>query len=134
MENIKQMLRRLLQETLHAAPEKPIAERQQFVRERLSYIQKLCSNFDKTFIVCELRVTCDQYDLGGSHQHTATLFRGPSEEASVAICITEQGSVLHRNDSSWKVYDDAGDVSPSVSPPVSVSVSPLQPERCLQPA
>ncbi|MEM8503891.1 MAG: hypothetical protein AAF716_12140 [Cyanobacteria bacterium P01_D01_bin.1] len=122
MENIKQTLRRLLQETLYATPEKPIAERQNFVRERLSYIQRLCGNFDKTFIVCELDVTCDQYGLGGSNQHTATLFRGPSEEASVAICITERGSVLHRNDSPWQVYDDAGDVSP------------MRLERCLQSA
>lgn len=112
MENIKQTLRRLLQETLDAAPEKPIAEREQFVRERLCYIQQFCSHLDKTFIVCELPVTCDQYGLGGSIQHTATLFRGPSEEASVAICVTERGSVLHRNDSLWQVYDDAGDVSP----------------------
>jgi len=112
MEDIKQTLRRLLQETLNAVPEKPIAERQQFVRDRLRYIQTFCNNIDKTFIVRELRVTCDQYDLGGSSQHMATLFRGPSEEASVAICITERGSVLHRNDSLWQVYDDAGDVSP----------------------
>lgn len=112
MENIKQTLRWLLQETLNETLEKPIAERQQFVRERLNYIQALCKSINKTFIVCEIGVTCDQYELGGSSQHTATLFRGPSEEASVAICITERGSVLHRNDSSWKVYDDAGDVSP----------------------
>ncbi len=122
MEDIKQTLRRLLQETLNAAPKQPIAERQQFVRDRLRYIQTFCNDIDKTFIVCELRVTCDQYDLGGNSQHRATLFRGPSETASVAICITEQGSVLHRNDSLWQVYDDAGDVSP------------LKLERCLQPA
>jgi hypothetical protein len=65
------------------------------------------------FIVCELRIACDQYDLGGSKHHQATLFRGPSEDASVAICVTEQGSLLHRNDSDWKIYCNAGDVNPT---------------------
>jgi hypothetical protein len=123
MEQIKQALRRLLQETLTIAQEKPIAERQQLVRKRLCDIQMYCKNVNKTFIVCELKITCDQYGLGGTHHHYATLFRGPNEDASVAICVTEQGSLLHRNDSPWKVYCNAGDVNPTVNPTVNSTVN-----------
>jgi hypothetical protein len=113
MEPVKQTLRRLLQETLRSAQQQPIAERRQFVWKRLCDIQAYCENANKTFIVCELSITCNQYELGGSKHHQATLFRGPSENASVAICVTEQGSLLHRNDSDWKIYCNAGDVNPT---------------------
>ena len=55
----------------------------------------------------------DEYELGGSHQQKATLFRGPSEDASVAICVTSQGSLLHRNGSLWQIYYNAGDINPT---------------------
>ncbi len=113
MEQVKQTLRRLLQETLRGAQQQLIAERRHFVRKKLCDIQAYCENVNKTFIVCELSISCDQYGLGGNKYHHATLFRGPSEDASVAICVTEQGSLLHRNDSDWKIYCDAGDVNPT---------------------
>lgn len=94
------------------AQQKPRSERYQTVRQRLNKIQDYCTSVGKKFIVCELQITCDQYDLGGNRQINATLFRGPNEDASVAICMTEQGSLLHRNDSPWKDYCDAGDINP----------------------
>jgi len=112
MDNIKQTVRSLLQQTLSVAQQKPIAERRQTVRTKLSHIQTYCKEVDKTFIVREVRITCNQYDLGGPQQQSATLFHGPSEDASVAICVTDKGSLLHRNDSLWKIYDNAGDVAP----------------------
>ncbi|MEL6384465.1 MAG: hypothetical protein AAFQ89_18815 [Cyanobacteria bacterium J06626_18] len=57
-------------------------------------------------------ITCDEYDLGGSFKDKAILFRGPSEDASVAICLTDKGSLLHRNGSLWRLYGNAGDVNP----------------------
>lgn len=110
--DIKQEIRRLLQKTLIIAQEKEISERQQFVRASLEYIQTQCKRADKTFIVCEQAITCDQFELGGSAKNQATLFRGPSEDASVAICVTKKGSLLHRNDSEWRIYCDAGDINP----------------------
>ena len=112
MEHVKQTIRRLLQETLTVAQKLPVAKRRRFVRQSLENIHDYCATFEKTFIVCELTITCDQYDLGGCQHHSATLFRGPSEDASVAICITQQGSLLHRNNSPWTIYCDVGDVSP----------------------
>ncbi len=113
MEPDKQEMRRLLQETLKSVQQQPIAERRQFVWKKLCDIQSYCESVNKTFIACELSITCNQYDLGGSQHHHATLFRGPNEDASVAICVTEQGSLLHRNDSDWNIYCDAGDVNPA---------------------
>lgn len=107
---IKQQLRQLLKEILAAARETHSANRPILIRQGLDRIQTYCKNVGKTFIFCELRITCNEYDLGGSQQHSATLFRGPSEDASVAICVTDRGSLLHRNDSFWTVYCDAGDV------------------------
>ncbi|MEM8805978.1 MAG: hypothetical protein AAGF01_08120 [Cyanobacteria bacterium P01_G01_bin.38] len=112
MDHVKQKLRRLLQEMLITVTQLPAVKRREKIRERLEAIQDYCASVEKTFIVFELRITCDQYDLGGSKQHTATLFRGPNEDASVAICITDRGSLLHRNDSAWQIYCDAGDVNP----------------------
>lgn len=113
MEHVKQTIRRLLQETLTIAEKLPVAKRRTFIRQGLNNIQDYCATFDKTFIVHELTITCDHYDLGGCQYHAATLFRGPNEDASVAICVTDQGSLLHRNDSPWQVYCDAGDVNPA---------------------
>lgn len=112
MDNIKQTLRSLLQQTLSIAQQRPVAERRQLVRTKLSHIQTYCKEVDKTFIVREVRITCDQHDLGGQRQQAATLFHDPSEDASVAICVTDKGSLLHRNDSAWTVYANAGDVAP----------------------
>ncbi|MEM9807502.1 MAG: hypothetical protein AAF959_19735 [Cyanobacteria bacterium P01_D01_bin.56] len=112
MEHVKQTIRRLLQETLTVAQMLPVAKRQEFIRQSLDNIKDYCTTYEKTFIVCELTITCNQYDLGGCQHHTATLFRGPNEDASVAICVTEQGSLLHRNASPWTMYCNAGDVNP----------------------
>lgn len=123
MEHVKQTLRRLLQETITVAQKLPVAKRRQFIRQGLENIQDYCETHGKTFIVCELIITCNQYGLGGCQHHSATLFRGPNEDASVAICITEQGSLLHRNDSAWTVYCDAGDVQPVQPVLVTVGAS-----------
>ncbi|NEQ50813.1 MAG: hypothetical protein F6K11_11865 [Leptolyngbya sp. SIO3F4] len=112
MEHVKQTIYRLLQETLSVAQKLPVAKRRKFIRQGLENIQDYCATFEKTFIFHELTITCDQYGLGGCQHHSATLFRGPNEDASVAICVTDQGSLLHRNDSPWTVYRDAGDVNP----------------------
>jgi len=110
---IKQDLRRLLQRTLLVAQEKPPIARRRFIRESLDYIKTYCEKAGKTFIFCEHAIACNQYDIGGSQHDRATLFRGPNEDASVAICVTEKGTLLHRNDSGWRVYCDAGDVAPT---------------------
>lgn len=119
MEHVKQTIRRLLKETLIIAQKLPVARRRQYIQQSLENIQDYCATFGKTFIVRENTINCDQYELGGSEYHFATLFRGPNEDASVAICITEQGSLLHRNDSPWTVYCNAGDVNP-VQPALAV--------------
>lgn len=112
MDPVKQTIRRLLQETLAVAQMLPVVKRREFIRQSLDNIRDYCATYEKTFIVCELTITCNQYDLGGCQHQRATLFRGPNENASVAICVAEQGSLLHRNDSPWTVYCDAGDVKP----------------------
>lgn len=86
------------------------------IRTRLLAIQACCTTIGKVFIVVEERIACHQYDLGGSEHHCATLFRGPSEDASVAICVTDRGSLLYRNSSPWQVYRNVGDVqySPNI--------------------
>jgi hypothetical protein len=65
--------------------------------------------------VIEEKITCDQYELGGRRQDSAILFRGPNKEATVAICVTAKGSLLHRNDYPWTIYRNAGDVDPQES-------------------
>lgn len=117
--NIKQTLRLLLQQTLSVAQQRPVAERCQLVRTKLNNIQSYCKEVDKVFIVREVRVTCDQYELGGQQRHAATLFHGPNDDASVAICVTDKGSLLHRNDSLWRVYCNAGDVAPATDMPTT---------------
>jgi hypothetical protein len=109
---IKQELREKIQSALQCASQLPPERRLKLIRERLFTIQRDCQAIGKTFIVVEESITCNQYELGGHSQATATLFRGPSETASVAICVTTQGSLLHRNDSPWRTYRNAGDVDP----------------------
>ena len=131
---IKRQLRQLLKEILLAAQESSHTERVVLLRHGLKAIQIYCRSVGKTFIFCELKITCDEYGLGGSQQQSATLFRGPSEDASVAICVTDKGSLLHRNDSCWTVYCDAGDVgnSPDAVPlNAAFSTAPTD-LRCLR--
>ncbi|MGF1516076.1 MAG: hypothetical protein ACFB5Z_20585 [Elainellaceae cyanobacterium] len=109
-DQIKQILRSKIQNTLSIAKGLPPQLCLQVVRERLISIQRYCGSVGKTFIMVEEAIACDQFSLGGLCQDTATLFRGPDEKASVAICVTRKGSLLHRNDSDWTVYRNAGDV------------------------
>ncbi len=111
--DINHKLRQLLQETLMLARETPAAKRDRFVRNSLKYIQIYCQRVSQPFAFHELEIACNQYGLGGSLHHSATLFHGPNEEVSVAICVTKKGSLLHRNDGPWQVYYSAGDVSPA---------------------
>ena len=110
-EQVKQELRQKIHAALQSAKELPPDQCLREVRNRLFAIQRYCAVFGKTFIAIEEMITCDQYELGGNHRDSAILFRGPSVDASVAICVTHQGSVLHRNSGFWKIYKDAGDVN-----------------------
>lgn len=112
---IKQELRRRIYETLEVAAELTADDREDEIRFRLFAIQNYCKTVEKTFIVVEQAITCDQFNLGGSAAETATLFRGPNDNASVAICVTRKGSILHRNGSSWEVYRNEGDIDPVVA-------------------
>lgn len=109
-DQIKQKIRQSIYEALQIAkellPDACLSE----IRDRLLCIQNYCKSVEKTFIFVEEAITCDQYGLGGNCQDVAILFRGPSEDASVAICVTHKGSLLHRNDSPWMVYRDMGDI------------------------
>ena len=110
--DMKQELRHRLQEALHSAKRLPPIECQHEIRKQLTAIQLYCRLNEKTFIFVEQRITCNQYGLGGDRQERATLFRGPNDDASVAICVTDKGSLLHRNSCPWKVYKNAGDIDP----------------------
>ncbi|NJO43344.1 MAG: hypothetical protein HC769_25750 [Cyanobacteria bacterium CRU_2_1] len=111
-EQVKQELRRRIQEILQCAKDLPHEECLNEIKTGLLAIQIYCESIEKTFIFIEEKITCGQYDLGGCHQDTATLFRGPNITASVAICVTQRGSLLHRNGSPWTIYRDEGDVNP----------------------
>ena len=111
---IKQELRRQLNEALHSAKYLPSVQCRHEIRRQLNNIQNYCKANEKTFIFVEQRITCNEYGLGGDRQERATLFRGPNEDASVAICVTDRGSLLHRNSCPWKIYRDAGDINPAL--------------------
>ena len=113
--DIKQQLRYRLQAALHSAKRLPPIKCRNEIRKQLTDIQMYCKTHDKTFIFVEQRITCNQYGLGGDRQEKATLFRGPNEDASVAICVTDKGSLLHRNSHPWKIYRDAEDTNPEQS-------------------
>lgn len=107
---VKQELRQQIHTTLQSAKDLPPQECLRKIEAGLLDIQAYCQRIAKTFIVVEQRITCDEYELGGDKHHTATLFRGPNDDASVAICVTDQGSLLHRNSCVWQVYRNAGDI------------------------
>lgn len=103
-----------LSERIHAAlqfaknlpPEECLAA----IKISLAAIQAYCRTIEKPFVVIEERITCDQHDLGGNSHHQATLFRGPCKDASVAICVTDRGSLLYRSSNEWQIYRNAGDI------------------------
>lgn len=105
---IKQELRQRIEAALEAAKVLPPGDCLQEIRDNLLAIQCYCKTVEKTFIVVEENITCNQHGLGGSDRNTATLFRGPSEDASVAICVTDRGSLLHRSSCDWRIYRNAG--------------------------
>jgi hypothetical protein len=107
---IRKEIGKQIYELLQSAKQLPTQECLNEVRNKLLEIQKDCQKVEKSFIFVEKRITCANYQLDGYSEDQATLFRGPREDASVAICITDKGSVLHRNGSPWTVYRDAGDV------------------------
>jgi hypothetical protein len=113
-EQFKQELRQKINVMLQYAKELPPEQCLREIRSRLFAIQHYCAAIGKTFIAIEEMITCDQYELGGNYSDTATLFRGPNVDASVAICVTKQGSLLHRNSGFWRIYRDAGDVNLAV--------------------
>jgi hypothetical protein len=109
-EQIKQELRLRIQETLQIARTLPFDIGLEVIKKRLLNLQRYCQSKGKGFIFVEQEITCDQYKLQGSHRDAAILFRGPNEDASVAICLTYRGSLLYRNSSPWIIYRDAGDI------------------------
>jgi hypothetical protein len=109
---IKQQLGQQIYAALQIAKDLSPEECLKEIKERLLEIQTNCEAIHKVFIVVEEEITCSDYDLGGDRQNLATLFRGPSKDASVAICVTQQGSLLHRNGDSWNIYRNVGDVNP----------------------
>lgn len=110
---IKQELRQQITTTLQSAKQLPPDACLHEVRIRLLAIQAYCKHQQKTFIVVELSIACDEYQLGGNSHDRAVLFRGPNEDASVAICVTARGSLLYRNGNAWQIYKQAGDVNPT---------------------
>lgn len=114
-EHIRYQLAQKIYAALQSAKDLPAQDCLAEIRIRLLGIQAYCRTIGKTFIVVEERIACNQYDLGGCEPDRATLFRGPREDASVAICVTDQGSLLHRNSSEWQVYRNVGDIQCSLS-------------------
>ena len=112
---IKQELGQKIYAALQSASNLPSEDCLNEIKTRLSAIQIECKTIGKSFIFIEERVTCNQYGLKGRNQDRATLFRGPSEDASVAICVTDKGSLLHRNGDRWLIYKDVGDVNPAIA-------------------
>ena len=110
---IKQILSQSIHEALRTAKELESDACLIEVRAQLSALQAYCQMVGKTFVFVEESITCDRYELGGRCEDAATLFRGPSENASVAICVTQEGSLLYRNSSAWVVYKNAGDINPA---------------------
>ncbi|MBW4693659.1 MAG: hypothetical protein KME27_18090 [Lyngbya sp. HA4199-MV5] len=115
---IRQALQQKIQAALQTAKDLPPQDCLKEIERSLVAIQRYCKRLQKTFIVVEEEITCDQYELGGSKQDTATLFRGPNQEATVAICVTAKGSLLHRNGYPWTIYRNVGDVDPLESSPL----------------
>ncbi|MEO0408370.1 MAG: hypothetical protein AAF289_13565 [Cyanobacteria bacterium P01_A01_bin.135] len=111
-EEIKQEIRQRIRAALNIAKTLSPEHCAQTIRVELDSLKRYCESVNKTFIVVEEAIACHQYGLGGSAQETATLFRGPDERATVAICVTQRGSILHRNDSGWMVYRHMGDLGP----------------------
>jgi hypothetical protein len=109
-QQVKQVLRQKINAALLSAQQLPPDACLQEISSKLSDIQLDCQQIQKTFIVVQEKITCNQHGLGGSDRDSATLFRGPSENASVAICVTQKGSLLHRNGDRWHLYKNAGDV------------------------
>ncbi|MEC4817473.1 MAG: hypothetical protein SAK29_30015 [Scytonema sp. PMC 1069.18] len=109
-EEIKQELRQRIQETLECVKDLSAEDGRNEIRNRLFAIQEYCKTVGKTFLFFEQRINCEQFGLEGSQEDFAILFRGPSEDASVAICITDKGSLLYRNDSPWRIYKNFRDV------------------------
>lgn len=109
---IKPILRQQIQAALQEIQALPAKQARQTLRNRLALLKNWCNRVGKTFIVVEETISCNRHCLGGRGNDRATLFRGPNEDASVAICITDRGSILHRNGSHWRIYRDAGDIHP----------------------
>jgi hypothetical protein len=112
---LKQELRQRIHTALQSARNLQSEACLNHIRVELLALQNLCQRAGKVFIVVEEAITCDRYELGGSCEHTATLFRGPDENASVAICITNQGSLAYRNSSAWIIYRNQGDIATAIN-------------------
>jgi hypothetical protein len=122
-EQIKQELRQKIAAILQVAKQLPPKDCCDWVRTELLNLQKHCQMIGKVFIVVEEKITCNRYELGGSHEHAATLFRGPDENASVAICVTMCGSLVYRNSSPWIIYRNEGDINPTCSMNTAMNIN-----------
>ncbi len=112
-EQIKQELSFRIQNILQTAQKLSADDCVPEVRQRLLNLQEYCRLAGKRFIFVEKNIFCNQYDLQGESHDGATLFHGPKEDASVAICVTQKGSLLYRNSSPWIIYRNMGDIGHS---------------------
>lgn len=109
-DQVKQEQKRKIHGVLQTAVELPLPTCRDYIRAELLALKAFCQNWGKLFVVVEEQITCAQHDLGGREEQTATLFRGPDQKASVAICITDQGSLAYRNGSLWCIHKNEGDI------------------------
>ncbi len=107
---VKQELQNRIESALLIAKDLPPEDCLHTIRQHLITIQAYCKSIGKSFIFVEEAIACDEYDLQGAPDDSAILFRGPDEQASVAICVTCKGSLTHRNESAWAIYSNAGDI------------------------
>ena len=111
---IKQEQKRRIHAVLQQAIELPLPTCRDHIRAELLALKAFCERWGKLFVVIEEQISCAQHDLGGKDEQIATLFRGPDQKASVAICITDQGSRAYRNVALWCVHRNKGDIGSAI--------------------
>ncbi|MFM7427335.1 MAG: hypothetical protein ACKO7W_20435 [Elainella sp.] len=109
-EQIRQEQKRRIHAVLQTAVGLPLPTCRDYIRTELLALKAFCRRWGRLFIVIEEQITCAQHDLGGKEEQAATLFRGPDQNASVAICITAQGSLAYRNGTLWCIHRNGGDI------------------------
>lgn len=115
-EQIKRNIRQRIQIALRTARTLPPEGRARTIRVHLRALQSYCKSVDKSFMFAEEAIACSHYGLGGLPEASATLFHSADPQSAIAICVTQQGSLLYRSGSSWAIYRHEGDINvPSLS-------------------